>query len=233
MEWFKSHWFLITMLVLASVISFLWLYILNRRRIKAKWWECLILCITHTVFGVGTVKLWALLEVGFNTAIAGNMSMFGGIFIMPVFYYAYARIKRLPVGVVFDVFVVPLVATLLLARCNCLYAGCCIGQHIGDTEFRYPTREAEILYDSIFLIFVIPIILKDKKRGMMYPIYLISYGAVRFLLESFRESSATGFWHIAHTWSVVAFAIGLGILITITIVQKKRRAKDNGTQENA
>ena len=41
MEWFKSHWFLITMLVLASVISFLWLYILNRRRIKAKWWECL------------------------------------------------------------------------------------------------------------------------------------------------------------------------------------------------
>lgn len=207
--------FLYILLASATVLSFIWLFF-NRERLKAKWWEVLIVAILHTVFGMGCVLLFAIIE-GANP---GAISMFGGIFFMPLFYFVYAKIKKLPFGVVFDTFLISLTVTLLLSRVHCLYAGCCIGKYIGDSDIRYPTREIEIGFHTIFITTMIIFIYKKIMPGRLYPVYLISYGVFRFTIEWFRESSTYSSFHIAHVWSIIAFLVGTGLLIFLRFYKK-------------
>lgn len=221
MEFWKNYYILVILLTIATVLSFAWLF-LNRKKINAKWWEVLIISLTHTIVGVGFVKFFALLEAGFDVNKAGNLSMYGGVFFMPLFYFIYAKIKKLPLGLVFDIFTISLVSTLLLARVNCLFSGCCLGKNINYTEARYPTRELEIGYDVIFLAISIFFIYKNKFPGKIYLFYLISYGVFRFIIEWMRESSSTSAFHIAHVWSLLAVLIGVGLLIYIHFRNKDK-----------
>ena len=215
------------MLTLASIVVYVWLY-LNRKKLNAKWWEILIVTIIHVIFGVFMVKLFAIVEVGFDTSKAGNMSLYGGIFFMPIFYLVYKLIKRLPFKVIFDIFTVSLIATLFFARINCLHAGCCIGKVINGS-YRYPTREIELIFYVILLMFITPWIYKGKSDGRAYPVYMISYGIFRFVIEFFRESPITEeTFHISHYWSILSFVIGTSLLIYLIL--KARRSKTNGNE---
>ena len=224
MEFLKTYYFLIIMLTLASGGVFGWLFI-NREKLHAKWWEVLIVTLIHVVYGVLTVKFFALLEAGFDVAKAGNMSLFGGIFFMPLFYVAYALIKKLPFTLVFDIFTICLVGTLFFARINCLYAGCCIGMHIGDSAARWPTRGFELLYDAIFMTFTLPWIYKNKSLGRAYPIYMMSYGLTRFISEWFRESTSSSPFHIGHIWAIVSMVVGGGLFAFLQIRLQKQERK--------
>lgn len=221
MEFVKSHWFLLTMLALATIVSFVWLFVFNRKKLNVKWWEVFILALLHTAYGVLTVKFFAILEVGFNFEKAGNMSLFGGIFFMPIMYFVYAKIKKLPLSLVFDIFVVPLAATLLLARINCFHGGCCQGIVLGSNGFRWPAREFDLAIHALFLIFAIPWIMKDKSKGVAYPLYMAVYGLFRFINEWLRESASESAFHIGHVWAIVSSIIGLTMLVIMFIKQKK------------
>lgn len=225
-EFIKTWHFLIIMLTSASVLVYIWLY-LNRNKLNAKWWEILIVTILHVIFGVFMVKFFAILEVGFDMERAGNLSLFGGVFFMPIFYLAYKLIKKLPFKVIFDIFSVALIVTLLFARMNCLHEGCCLGKVING-NFRYPTREIELIFYVILLFVFVPWIYKGKSEGRAYPIYMISYGVARFILESFREADTTAFMHRAHYWSIISFVVGVSILAYQII--KARRAKTDGNE---
>ena len=228
MEFFKSHWFLILMLTLASAFVFVWLFVFNREKLKAKWWEILIVTVIHTGYGVLTVKFFALLEAGFNFEKAGNMSLFGGIFFMPLMYFCYAKIKKIPVSIVFDIFVVCLAATLALARINCLYAGCCIGKYIsGDSGPRWPTREIDVVTHALFVIFAIVTIKKEKLNSKLYPLYLIAYGVMRFVIEWFRDSTGSALFHVGHIWSIVSTILGFIIFLIMMLKERKNELGAN------
>ena len=221
MEFIKNYWFLIMVLAIATILSFVWLFVFNRKKLNARWWEVLILALLHTIYGVLTVKFFAILEAGFNFEKAGNMSLFGGIFFMPIMYFVYAKIKKLPLSLVFDIFVVSLAATLLLARINCFHGGCCQGIVLGSSGFRWPAREVDLLIHVMFLIFAIPWIQKGKSRGMAYPLYMATYGLFRFINEWFRESATSSPFHIGHVWAIVSFVVGTTILVIMYLKQKK------------
>lgn len=221
MEFIKTHWFLLLLLGIASVLVFVWLFILNRNKLNAKWWELLIITVIHTTYGVFAVMLFAILESGFDFSKFGNISMFGGFFLMPVMYLVYAKIKKLPLSLVFDIFTIALAGTLLLARTNCLYVGCCQGIEIGNNGFKWPAREFDLAIHALFLIFALPWIYKERAKGLAYPLYLATYGLFRFLNEWFRESESTSPFHIGHIWAIISFVIGISLLIIIKIKLKK------------
>ena len=54
---------------------------------------------------------------------------------------------------------------------------------------------------------------------------MIQYGALRFLLEWFREEYTTSFgiFHLAHIWCVISFAIGLSTYYELQSKGKKVR----------
>jgi len=81
-------------------------------------------------------------------------------------------------------------------------------QYILEKHF-HPTFFYEMWLDFIFaalLIFVAP---KFKKRGQLFGLYLISYGAIRFVVEAFRIDTWTvGQFHMAYLFSAVSVVAG-------------------------
>jgi len=184
-----------------------------------KWYAVLILSVLHTAIGVCSVKVFAFLESG----DIGNMSLFGGVFFMPAAYWLGAKLTKRPCCKVCDVFTPCMLFTLMCARINCIISGCCAGLAIPGTHFHFPTRELEILYYIVMLILLTPRVAKTKNPGSIYPLYMASYGAFRFIDEFFRTSSTGMLFHLSHVWAAIAFAAGLSIYIEINARNHQRK----------
>lgn|GEM_PF-579565 len=214
LEWLHSN-ILYVLLFFAAVFTFDWLY-QCRAQLRLRWYAALILAVLHVVIGVACVRFFALAEAGFDAQKAGNMSLFGGIFFLPAFYFLGAKLTKRSVAAVFDVFTIPLAATLLLARISCIVTGCCLGKLIGETGMRWPTREAELVFYAAFIALTLPRVLKGRGKGEIFPLFMIAYGAFRAVVECFRESAGyPGILHLSHVWALITLALGILILILL------------------
>ena len=217
--WLKEH-SLIVLLLLGTIFNVFWLYRM-RRQLKMKWYAVLILSVLHTAIGVCSVKVFAFLESG----DIGNMSLFGGVFLMPLFYFAGAKLFKRPPADVFDIFSVCMIFTLLCARINCVISGCCLGRFIPGAHLRWPTREAEIVFYIVLLVVLIKQIRSGRSRGLIYPLYMSTYGAFRFVDECFRTSDGGHFFHLAHIWALISLFAGLSIYYSEKEKQKRKEMK--------
>lgn len=216
---------LIILLSIATILNFAWLF-LNRKILKMNLPILILFSILHTLFGVLFVFIFAYMESGFDFEALGNLSLYGGVFFMPLVYVCYALIRKVSISRAFDIFTISIVSTLFFARINCIISGCCTGMFIGNTTIRFPTREMELLFYAIFVILTIKKIYKGENAGCYYPIYMISYGLFRFIIEFFRSSSDNSIFHLGHIWSIVAIVIGVISILGI----KYYRGKQNGKE---
>lgn len=217
-NWLLEH-SLLALLTLGTVFDLCWLGIC-RDRLRLQRWAVPLLAVLHTGFGVLSVRCMGFLETGSG----GNMSLYGGMFLMPAFYGAVARTGRKKAADVFDVFTVCMLFTLLCARVNCIFSGCCAGLPIPGTGLHWPTRQLEILYYIAALAVMAPKAKNGQRRGMLYPLYMVSYGGFRFVTEFFRVSASGQLLHPAHLWS--ALAVGLGISIAAELQTKQKKGGD-------
>lgn len=226
LTWLSDH-ALILLLGCGTLFNVYWLH-RCRERLHLRWLSVLLLSVLHTVLGVLSVKVFALFETG-NFS---NMSLFGGVFFMPLFYWGVAKLAKQKAADVFDVFTICLVFTLMCARLNCIISGCCLGAHIpieGLTHLRFPTRELELLFYVLLLSRLWRKVLSGSARGMIYPIYMISYGIFRFVTETLRVSSrANSVLHISHLWALLSLGIGISIYGELQKKEKKTGGRRNG-----
>ena len=210
-----------------TLFNVYWLY-RCRERLHLRWPSVLLLSVLHTVLGVLSVKVFALFESGDFS----NMSLFGGVFFMPLFYWGVAKLAKQKAADVFDVFTVCLVFTLMCARLNCMISGCCLGAHIpieGLTHLRFPTRELELLFYVILLSRLWRKVVTGSARGMIYPIYMIAYGIFRFVTETLRFSDRTdSILHVSHLWALLSLGIGISIYGELQKKEKKTGGRRNG-----
>lgn len=226
LTWLSDH-ALILLLGCGTLFNVYWLH-RCRERLHLRWLSVLLLSVLHTVLGVLSVKVFALFETG-NFS---NMSLFGGVFFMPLFYWGVAKLAKQKAADVFDVFTICLVFTLMCARLNCIISGCCLGAHIpieGLTHLRFPTRELELIFYVILLSRLWRKVLSGSARGMIYPIYMISYGIFRFVTETLRFSDRTdSILHISHLWALLSLGIGMSIYGELQKKEKKTGGRRNG-----
>lgn len=224
--WLTDH-ALILLLGCGTLFNVYWLH-RCRERLHLRWLSVLLLSVLHTVLGVLSVKVFALFETG-NFS---NMSLFGGVFFMPLFYWGVAKLAKQKAADVFDVFTICLVFTLMCARLNCIISGCCLGAHIpieGLTHLRFPTRELELLFYVILLSRLWRKVVTGSARGMIYPIYMISYGFFRFVTETLRFSDRTdSILHVSHLWALLSLGIGISIYGELRKKEKKTGGRRNG-----
>lgn len=224
--WLTDH-ALILLLGCGTLFNVYWLH-RCRERLHLRWPSVLLLSVLHTVLGVLSVKVFALFETG-NFS---NMSLFGGVFFMPLFYWGVAKLAKQKAADVFDVFTICLVFTLMCARLNCIISGCCLGAHIpieGLTHLRFPTRELELLFYVILLSRLWRKVVTGSARGMIYPIYMISYGFFRFVTETLRFSDRTdSILHVSHLWALLSLGIGISIYGELQKKEKKTGGRRNG-----
>lgn len=225
LTWLSDH-ALILLLGCGTLFNVYWLH-RCRERLHLRWLSVLLLSVLHTVLGVLSVKVFALFETGDFS----NMSLFGGVFFMPLFYWGVAKLAKQKTADVFDVFTICLVFTLMCARLNCIISGCCLGAHIpieGLTHLRFPTRELELLFYVILLSRLWRKVLNRSARGMIYPIYMISYGIFRFVTEMLRFSDRTdSILHISHLWALLSLGIGISIYGELQKKEKKTGGRRN------
>lgn len=226
LTWLSDH-ALILLLGCGTLFNVYWLH-RCRERLHLRWPSVLLLSVLHTVLGVLSVKVFALFETG-NFS---NMSLFGGVFFMPLFYWGVAKLAKQKAADVFDVFTICLVFTLMCARLNCIVSGCCLGAHIpieGLTHLRFPTRELELLFYVILLSRLWRKVLSGSARGMIYPIYMIAYGIFRFVTETLRFSDRTdSILHVSHLWALLSLGIGISIYGELRKKEKKTGGRRNG-----
>lgn len=226
LTWLSDH-ALILLLGCGTLFNVYWLH-RCRERLHLRWLSVLLLSVLHTVLGVLSVKVFALFETG-NFS---NMSLFGGVFFMPLFYWGVAKLAKQKTADVFDVFTICLVFTLMCARLNCIISGCCLGAHIpieGLTHLRFPTRELELLFYVLLLSRLWRKVVTGSARGMIYPIYMISYGIFRFVTETLRFSDRTdSILHVSHLWALLSLGIGISIYGELRKKEKKAGGRRNG-----
>ena len=226
LTWLSDH-ALMLLLGCGTLFNVYWLH-RCRERLHLRWLSVLLLSVLHTVLGVLSVKVFALFETGDFS----NMSLFGGVFFMPLFYWGVAKLAKQKTADVFDVFTICLVFTLMCARLNCIISGCCLGAHIpieGLTHLCFPTREMELLFYVILLSQLWRKVLSGSARGMIYPIYMISYGIFRFVTETLRVSNRTdSILHISHLWALLSLGIGMSIYGELRKKEKKTGGRRNG-----
>ncbi|MEF2645551.1 MAG: prolipoprotein diacylglyceryl transferase family protein [Oscillospiraceae bacterium] len=225
LTWLSDH-ALILLLGCGTLFNVYWLH-RCRERLHLRWLSVLLLSVLHTVLGVLSVKVFALFETG-NFS---NMSLFGGVFFMPLFYWGVAKLAKQKTADVFDVFTICLVFTLMCARLNCMISGCCLGAHIpieGLTHLRFPTRELELLFYVLLLSRLWRKVVTGSARGMIYPIYMISYGIFRFVTETLRFSDRTdSILHVSHLWALLSLGIGISIYGELQKKEKKTGGRRN------
>lgn len=226
LTWLSDH-ALILLLGCGTLFNVYWLH-RCRERLHLRWLSVLLLSVLHTVLGVLSVKVFALFETG-NFS---NMSLFGGVFFMPLFYWGVAKLAKQKAADVFDVFTICLVFTLMCARLNCIISGCCLGAHIpieGLTHLRFPTRELELVFYVILLSRLWRKVVTGSARGMIYPIYMISYGIFRLVTETLRFSDRTdSILHVSHLWALLSLGIGISIYGELQEKEKKTGGRRNG-----
>ena len=226
LTWLSDH-ALILLLGCGTLFNVYWLH-RCRERLHLRWLSVLLLSVLHTVLGVLSVKVFALFETG-NFS---NMSLFGGVFFMPLFYWGVAKLAKQKTADVFNVFTICLVFTLMCARLNCMISGCCLGAHIpieGLTHLRFPTRELELIFYVLLLSRLWRKVLSGSARGMIYPIYMISYGIFRFVTETLRFSDRTdSILHVSHLWALLSLGIGISIYGELRKKEKKTGGRRNG-----
>ena len=219
-----SDYALFILLAAGTVLTFFWLCLL-RDRLKMKSYAVVLISILHTVYGVFTVKVFAFMETGFSVGNLDNMSLFGGIFFMPLAYWIGAVLFKRSRADVFDIFTVCMIATVMCARVNCILAGCCQGNLIPGLEgVRWPTRELEIAFYIVLIIVLGRKIIAGEINGEAYPIYMIAYGIFRFIIEGFRYSESGMLIHLGHVWALLSMIIGFSIYTEL----RKQRRKNGG-----
>lgn len=210
---------LFLLLAIGSFFGYYWLQ-RHKERLSINNCVAMILSILNTVFGVLFVKLFAFIE-----GAPGAMSLFGGVFFMPLLYYMGAKVTKRSVAVVCDIFAVCTIFTVMCARTNCLLAGCCGGTLIpGMHGMRWPTQLTEIIFYIVLIAVLWNKVGKPDMLGLIYPMYLMLYGAVRFALEFFREKDTQYLIHLSHVWAILSFAMGSALYYEIR-ENRKRKGK--------
>lgn len=191
-----------------TIFSCLWLWHF-RESVHISRWAVVPIVVLQTVVGLVSVKLFSALE-SFDFSGYSGMRLYGAIFFMPVFYYLCAKWFSWDIGRFFDVQTFSLIVFLIITRISCIVSGCCQGLPLpGGSTLCWPTREVEMVFHGVLLVLFYRRLRRQEQPGTIYPLYMMAYGAFRFVEEWFREGKAL-FWglHPAHFWSLLSIVIG-------------------------
>lgn len=212
--WIASHT-LIVCLIAGTIVSAIWISLFHEK-LKINIWVAPILAVANTIAGLISVKLFAGLEAWGNP-LSNGQSLFGSVFLLPLFYFAGTKITGRKYADVFDVFLMCTITTLIFARVDCIMSGCCYGKYIPGSEMvRWPTREMEIVFHIILLTIFYLMNKKNKLPGATWPLYMVSYGAFRFIEEWLRVGdSVIWVFHRGHLWALLSVIIGSSVYLEL------------------
>ncbi len=190
-----------------------------------------VAAIVHVLYAFAAVRVFGIIDEGSLSGLS-HMRVFGNTFFLPMLYYLFSRGNKRTVADVFDVGTLALLFALMIAPINCMLKGCCFGiPFFGMENFRWPTRIIEMLFYAILLPILWRRTEQGKSNGLNFPIYMISYGAYRFVFEFVRYDGLKLF-HRAHIWSMLTLILGISVYVEIKNKQQSKQKTKPKKQKN-
>ena len=219
MDFFTQYSTYIFVLIgLLAGVPAVWVF---RRRTGVKsGWGVLGLCLLYSVSSLATALVFAKLEALLTGGSVGSgaVSTYGIYLIAPFILMLAAKLLKLNTAGVMDVFA--------------LYAmpSFCTGLPMFQTGLCWPVREAEMVFYVVMFIVFWRMLKKNEIPGQIFPLLMISYGVVRFILQWFRDDGVAGV-SISHIWSVICAVIGLALLMEFKARAEKQARKKNNIKK--
>lgn len=191
----------------------------RRERFNLNRLHCFIFVLLLTICGIAGAKLLYYLENGLQT---GGVSFFGSVYLIPIVMPLIGYLFGLRASQTLDV-CAPCVAIMVgFIRIGCLLCGCCGGwvMYVGDIYFTWPTQIMESIGDFVICAWLLRIEAQGKKQKVLYPVFMISYSTMRFLIE-FLRYKPDKWLNLGHgQW----FAV-VAIVVAIIWINKNKRQK--------
>ncbi len=155
----------------------------------------------------------------------GGFVFYGGLIGVIGATALYCRRSGIAISAFFDSFTAPMCLGHALGRVGCFFAGCCYGCETnlpigvmypenGIAPTGVPLLPTQLM-EACFLIILFAVLLdlsKKRARGFLSSIYLISYGAWRFIIEFFRRDDRGSILSLSTSQFISIFLILIGIL---------------------
>ncbi|MCL2194333.1 MAG: prolipoprotein diacylglyceryl transferase [Oscillospiraceae bacterium] len=176
--------------------------------------------------GFWTLENWISMLPGVGVLYGG---LLGGVLAAII----YIRINKLSFSEVSDILVPPLLLFFTFGRIGCFSAGCCHGiaaEGFFTISDVVPVQLYEATFTFIFMLVLFVWRPERKLRGILLPIYLISYAVARFLLEFLRGDAGRGIvLGLSTSQWISLLVLPAGIIYLLWV--KKQNSKEEITHE--
>lgn len=191
------------------------LTVVQRKKYGLNPWQCIVFTLLLAAVGMAGVRLLAIAEHWEDLLEgdpAGGMSFFGAVFLVPLLMPLLCRPLRLRRLQTLDL-CAPCVAGIVgVMRINCWFNDCCGGRMIEYMGENYtpPTQIIDGTWDFLLMGLLLYLNFNGKREGASYPVFMIGYGVMRFLVEFLRDTEKNWLCLSHGQWfSLIAIAIGV------------------------
>lgn len=194
-----------------AVVLLLGLMLLRRRRYNIPVGKAILIMVLVAGLGILSTQMLYLIENG----EWGGMSFFGAVLFLPLIMTPIALLLHVSAENMMDFIAPPGLLMFAVMKTNCFFSGCCGGRVLtigtkGATMI-FPSQLVEAGVTIVLILALLLFEYKEKTRTKLYPISMVSYGILRFILNWFRmpgDALVLGMQK-GTVWSVVAVIIGV------------------------
>ena len=127
-------------------------------------------------------------------------------------------------------------------RIGCIFGQCCYGVKVASKslqwfpialfvngEYHYATNFYESILDFGLFVLLTVILRKVKINGIVTCSYLVGYGLIRFILETFRDEIQTlflGSFPVSQLLSIILVVVGAVGICVLLLVNNKKNGKE-------
>lgn len=174
--------------------------------------------------GIAGAKLLFFFESGMESF--SGMSFFGAVYLVLLAMPLIGLVFRMKPAASLDACAPCVAAIVGFQRFGCFCAGCCGGIPIGSGSVLWPTQLMEGFGDMMILCLLLAVEKRETNKGSSYPLFLLSYGTMRFAIELVRDTPKDWLGLSHGQWFSVA-GIGVALLMVIgdMIWQKQKAIK--------
>lgn len=189
---------------------------------EVKWHKRIFITLLLTVAGTIGTYIMFFIENGW----IGGTSFFGAVLFVPILFLPVFKLLRIPYGILMDLCAPAECAMLIVMKIQCVLNGCCGGRQISfmGNEMIFPSQIAELITAFLILIFLMAMAKNKNNREIIYPMYMLVYGVLRFILNIFREDwiKTEMFIPFGNIWSLVAIIVGITWIAALKKFGKSR-----------
>ena len=181
-------------------------------------------------FLMGQLQNFVMSLTGLSYELS-RMRIFGGLLFSPILIYLPVRYLAGDFKLITDIFAPGTFLILGCSKIGCAVYGCCYGipwEHgvpsVFENHLCFPVQLLEsvlcfVLFGVVYLLYV-----KNKlRKGTAYPVSLIIYGAVRFLVEYLRyypEAHRTFFFGVSFWQLISVITVIMGFVWLIPCLRR-------------